>query len=420
MDVCTRAQTDEPINIPTIKRYAADTAREKGITVVFPKAPEKQERIAIIGGGPSGLSAAYYLCLMGYRPTILEQLPQLGGMLRYGIPAYRLPRDILDEEIEAIIHMGVAVKTGVTVGKDISFKEISETFDAVFIGSGAHTSQLLGIPGEKLEGVYGGAEFLRQVELGSAPPVGARVAVIGGGNVAIDVARTCRRMGAQVTILYRREKKDMPASVEEIDDALDEGIGLTTLMMPHSISVTNGKLALSVQHCEPGDYDSSGRRRPAPLPDMTTTESFDTIFAAIGQVTDTSFATDLDLDKGWIAVDRWTLATNLKRVYAGGDVITGPAMAVDAVAAGKRAAMAIDRELAAQRGERPTLLTYAAVPLSQEIPGEIVEQPMTRTPKLSPTERIGGFKEVDSGFDTDKVKAECARCLRCDLTVEEG
>jgi NADH-quinone oxidoreductase subunit F len=290
----------------------------------------------------------------------------------------------------------------------------------VFIGIGAHTSQVLGIPGEKLQGVYGGTEFLRQVELGSAPPVGARVAVIGGGNVAIDVARTCRRMGAEVTILYRREKKDMPASVEEIDDALAEGIGLTTLMMPHSISASNGRLALTVQHCEPGDYDSSGRRRPAPLPDMTTTESFDTIFAAIGQVTDTNFATDLALDKGWIAVDRWTLATNLKRVYAGGDVITGPAMAVDAVAAGKRAAMAIDRELAAQRGEHPTLLTYGAIPLSQKIPGEIVEQPMTRTAKLSPTERIGGFKEVDSGFDTDTVKAECARCLRCDVSVEEG
>jgi NADH-quinone oxidoreductase subunit F len=420
MEVCTRSQTDEPINIPTIKRFAADRAREKGTTVAFPKAPEKHERIAIIGGGPSGLSAAYYLCLMGYRPTILEHLPQLGGMLRYGIPAYRLPRDILDEEIATIVDMGVAVKTGVTVGKDISFKELSENSDAVFIGIGAHTSQPLGIPGEELQGVYGGAEFLRQVELGTASPVGASVAVIGGGNVAIDVARTCRRMGAQVTILYRREQKDMPASVEEINDALAEGIGLTTLMMPHSISANNGKLALTVQRCEPGDYDSSGRRRPTPLPNMTTTESFDTIFAAIGQVTDTSFATDLELAKGWIAVDRFTLATNLKRVYAGGDAITGPAMVVDAVAAGKRAAMAIDKELAAKRGEHPTLLTYASIPLSQDIPREIVEQPMAHTPKLSLTERIGGFREVDPGFDTDTVRAECARCLRCDVTVEGG
>jgi NADH-quinone oxidoreductase subunit F len=358
--------------------------------------------------------------LMGYQPAIFEHLPQLGGMLRYGIPAYRLPRDILDEEIEAIIRMGVAVKTGVTVGKDISFEELTETFDAVFIGIGAHTSQRLGIPGEELEGVYGGAEFLRQVELGAAPHVGANVAVIGGGNVAIDVARTCIRMGAQVTILYRRERQDMPASVEEIDDALAEGIVLTTLMMPHSISATNGKLALTVQHCEPGDYDSSGRRRPTPLPDQTTTESFDTIFAAIGQVTDTSFVTDLKLAKGWIAVDRWTLTTNLKRVYAGGDVITGPAMVVDAVAAGKRAAMAIDRELSAQRGEHPTLLTYGTIPLNQNIPGEIVQQPMARTPKLSSAERIKGFREIDSGFDTDTVRAECARCLRCDVTVEEA
>ena len=420
MEVCTRAQTDETINIPTIKRFAADTAREKGITVTFPKAEEKHERIAIIGGGPSGLSAAYHLCLMGYQPAIFEHLPHLGGMLRYGIPAYRLPRDILDEEIEAIIKMGVAVKTGVTVGKDISFEELTETFDAVFIGIGAHTSQRLGIPGEELEGVYGGAEFLRQVELGAAPPVGASVAVIGGGNVAIDVARTCRRMGAQVTILYRREQQDMPASVEEIDDARAEGITLKTLMMPHSISATNGKLALTIQHCEPGDYDNSGRRWPTALPGQTTTESFDTIFAAIGQVTDTSFATDLKLAKGWIAVDRWTLTTNLKRVYAGGDVVTGPAMVVVALAAGKRAAKAIDRELAAQRGEHPSVLTYETIPLSQNIPGEIVQQPMAHTPKLSPGERIGSFREVDSGFDTGTVRAECARCLRCDVTVEEG
>ena len=420
MEVCTRAQTDEPINIPTIKRFAADTARNKEITVTLSRAKEKPEQIAIIGGGPSGLAAAYYLSLMGYRSTIFDQFPHLGGMLRYGIPAYRLPRDILDEEIEAMVQRGVTVKTGITVGKDISLEDLRDTFAAVFIGIGAHTSQRLGISGEELDGVYGGAEFLRHLELGTAPHIGTRVGVIGGGNVAIDVARTCRRMGAQVTILYRREQQDMPASEEEIADALAEGITLTTLMMPHSITTANGKLALTLQHCEPGAYDSSGRRKPTPVPNKTTTETFDTIFAAIGQVTDTTFAPDLTLTRGWIAVDRQSLTTNLKNVYAGGDVITGPAMVVDALAAGKRAALAIDWELAAQRGEKPSPPSYERISLTQHIPGEIVTQPMARTPKRSPAERITDFGEVDCGFDTDTVRAECGRCLRCDVTVEEG
>jgi NADH-quinone oxidoreductase subunit F len=418
MDVCVREQTDEPINIPKIKRFAADRARAEGITVQFPTAQEKQETIAIVGGGPSGLGAAYYLRLMGYQPTIFEELPKLGGMLRYGIPAYRLPRDILDEEIDAIIAAGVMVKTGVKVGRDITLEELRRDFDALFIGIGAHQSQRMGIPGEELAGVHGGAEFLRQMELGNPPEIGKTVGVIGGGNAAIDVARTCRRMGAAVTILYRREHKDMPASAEEIEDALAEGITLKTLMLPESITKVNGKLALTVQHCKPGEFDTGGRRRPVPLSDKTTTEEYDAIFAAIGQVSDSGFLKDADLKKGRITVERRSLKTNLDGVYAGGDAVTGPALVVDALAAGKRAAIAIDRELSAKRGERPYEERYENIPLTMKVPGEIVTQKMARTPTVSSKERIKDFREAELGFDTKTIKEECRRCLRCDVRVE--
>ena len=418
MDVCVREQTDEPINIPKIKRFAADRAREKGITVQFPTAQEKQETVAIVGGGPSGLGAAYYLRLMGYQPTIFEELPKLGGMLRYGIPAYRLPRDILDEEIDAIVAAGVTVRTGVKVGRDITLEELRRGFDALFIGIGAHQSQRMGIPGEELAGVHGGAEFLRQVELGNPPEIGKTVGVIGGGNAAIDVARTCRRMGAAVTILYRREHKDMPASAEEIEDAVAEGITLKTLMLPSAITKANGKLALTVQQCKPGEFDTGGRRWPVPLSDKTTTEEYDTIFAAIGQVSDSGFLKDVDLKKGRITVERCSLKTNLDGVYAGGDAVTGPALVVDALAAGKRAAIAIDRELSAKRGERPYEERYENIPLTMKVPGEIVTQKMARTPTVSSKERIKDFREVELGFDTKTIKKECRRCLRCDVRVE--
>jgi NADPH-dependent glutamate synthase beta subunit-like oxidoreductase len=272
MSVCLRGQTDEAISIPKIKRFAADMARKRGVTIKVEKAPAKNQKVAVIGGGPGGLAASYHLALMGYGVTIFEELPLLGGMLRYGIPAYRLPRDILDEEIAFILSQGVEARTGVRVGREISIEEILTKYDALFIAVGAHRSTPMGIEGEDQPGVKGGAEFLRQAELGVAPDVGKRVAVIGGGNVAIDVARTCRRMGAEVTILYRREKKDMPAAEEEIEDALEEGIQLKELVAPKTISRTNGRVTLVMNECELRDFDASGRRRPVALDECVLSE----------------------------------------------------------------------------------------------------------------------------------------------------
>jgi len=418
MSVCLRGQTDEALSIPKIKRFAADMARKNGITVKVEKGAPKGQKVAIIGGGPGGLAAAYHLALMGYAPTIFEELPHLGGMLRYGIPSYRLPRDIIEQEIDFILSMGAEAKTGVRVGRDIAMEELQEKFDAVFIAVGAHLSSPIRIPGDDLEGVKGGAEFLRQVELGVAPDAGEKVAVIGGGNVAIDVARTCRRMGADVTILYRRERKDMPADEEEIEDSIDEGIVLKELVAPKSIAKSNGKLALTLDECELKEYDRSGRRSPVPIDGCVLSEEYDTIFSSIGQKPDLSFTAALDVQWGTVKADRYTLGTNLPGVFAGGDAVLGPAYVVDALAHGKRAARAIDQYLSRKRGDKPCVENSSKINITMKVPEETIKQARAEMPKLGVDERIKDFREVELGFDEETAKKECARCLRCDVKLE--
>jgi NADH-quinone oxidoreductase subunit F len=416
-DVCLRAETDEPLNIPKIKRFAADMAKRKGYTVKLEKGEPKEEEIAVIGGGPGGLAAAYSLALMGYRPTIIEELPQLGGMLRYGIPPYRLPRDILDQEIEFLLSVGVEVKTNTRVGRDITLEQLQKEYDAVFVAVGAHKSLPIRISGEDLPGVKGGAEFLREVELGIAAHPGKRVAVIGGGDVAMDIARTCRRMGAEVTIAYRRERKDMPASEEEIADAVAENIELKELVAPKSIRRANSGLALELDVCELRDFDRSGRRRPVPIEGSVITREYDTIFSAIGQTSDLEFAGSLETKGDTIAVDRHRLLTNLPGVFAGGDAVSGPARVVDALAHGKKAAVEIDRLLALKRGRAPYAESLQKIKVTMTLPKEVIEQPMAEIPKLDPEERIKDFTaEVELGFDEETAKKECGRCLRCDVS----
>ena len=417
MEVCVRGQTDEALAIPKIKRFAADMARQEGLTVSLRKAPPKDQKVAIVGGGPGGLAAGYHLALMGYQATIFEELPELGGMLRYGIPAYRLPRGILDQEIDFILSAGVEAKTNVRIGRDITLAELQEDYDAVFIAVGAHKSLSIGIPGEELEGVRGGAEFLRDVELGTAPKVGKKVAVVGGGNVAIDVARMCRRMGAEVSVLYRRERKDMPAYEEEIEDALEEGVELRELVAPKSITKSNGRLRFELDECELKEFDRSGRRRPVPIAECVISEDYDTIFAAIGQAVDLGYGDALETYRGTIKADRHTLSTNLAGVYAGGDAVTGPARVVDALAHGKRAAVEVDKYLSKKRGERPYVETPEGIEVTMTVPEEVVKQARAEMPKLPPEQRIKTFQEVELGFDEETARKECARCLRCDVKI---
>jgi NADH-quinone oxidoreductase subunit F len=415
--VCLRAETDEPVNITKIKRFAVDMAKRRGYTVKLEKGEPKEEKIAVIGGGPGGLAAAYSLALMGYRPTIFEELPELGGMLRYGIPPYRLPRDILDQEIDFLIRVGVEVKTNTRVGRDITLEQLQKDYDAMFVAVGAHKNLPMRIAGEDLPGVKGGAEFLREVELGIAANPGKRVAVIGGGNTAMDIARTCRRMGAEVTILYRRERKDMPASEEEIADALAEGIGLKELVAPKSIGKNDTGLVLEMELCELKDFDRSGRRRPVPIEGAVVTQEFDTIFSAIGQSSDLEFAGSLETKGDTISVDRHRLLTNLPGVFAGGDAVIGPARVVDALAHGKKAAVEIDRLLALKSGRDPYAETLEKIQVTMTLPKEVIETPMAEIPKLDPEERIKDFTaEVELGFDEETAKKECGRCLRCDVS----
>jgi len=416
-DVCLRAETDESLNIAKIKRFAVDMAKRRGYTVKLEKGEPKEEKIAVIGGGPGGLAAAYSLALMGYRPTIFEELPELGGMLRYGIPPYRLPRDVLDQEIDFLMRVGVEVKTNTRVGRDITLEQLQKDYDAMFVAVGAHKSLPMRIAGEELPGVKGGAEYLREVEMGTAPNPGKRVAVIGGGNTAMDIARSCRRMGAEVTILYRRERKDMPATAEEIDDALAEGIQLKELVAPKSIRKTDTGLVLDMELCELKDFDRSGRRRPVPIAGAVVTQEFDTIFSAIGQGSDLEFAGAIEIKGDTIAVDRHHLLTNLPGVFAGGDVVIGPARVVDALAHGKKAAVEIDRYLAKKAGREPHAESLEKIQVTMTLPKEVIETPMAEIPKLDPAERIKDFAaEVELGFDEETAKKECGRCLRCDVS----
>jgi len=417
-EVCLRGQTDEALRIPQIKRFAADMARKKGITVNVMKGETKNQKVAIIGGGPAGLAASYHLALMGHQPTVFEELPNLGGMLRYGIPTYRLPREILEQEIDFILNMGVEVKTETKVGRDITLDQLRKDYDAIFIAIGAHRSLPMRIPGEDLPSVKGGAEFLREMELGTAPEVGKRVAVIGGGNVAIDVARTCRRIGAEVTIVYRREKKDMPAYEEEIEDALAEGIELRELVAPKSISQTNGRLTLELDECELKEFDRSGRRRPVPMDGCVISQEYDTIFSAVGQAPELAFASSLSNQRGTVSVDRHSLITNLPGIFAGGDAVTGPARVVDALAHGKRAAVAIDKNLAQKRGDKPHIERLQTINVTMKVPEEVIKQAGAKMPKLSPEERIKDFREVELGLDEKTARNECIRCLRCDVKLE--
>ena len=418
MDVCLRGQTDEALSIPKIKRFAADMARKNGVTVSVMKGEAKDQRVAVIGGGPGGLAAAYHLALMGYQPTIFEELPHLGGMLRYGIPAYRLPREILEQEIDFILSVGVEAKTNTKIGREITLHQLQRDYDAVFIAIGAHKSLPIRISGGDLPGVRGGAEFLREMELGTAPKVGKSVAVIGGGNVAIDVARTCRRMGSEVTVVYRRERKDMPAYEEEIEDALAEGIELRELVVPKSISQINGKLELELDECELKEFDRSGRRRPVPIDGCVVSQEYDTIFSAIGQAPELAFAVSLSNQWGTINVDRYSLTTNLPGVFAGGDAVTGPARVVDALAHGKRAAVGIDKYLAQMRGEKPYVERLETINVNMKVPEEVIKQARAEMPKMSPEDRIKNFMEVELGLDEEIARKECSRCLRCDVKLE--
>ncbi len=411
---CKRQEVDEPISIDLLKRFVADYEIKQGKEPEIPEIEkERDKRIAIVGSGPSGLLCAYDLRLKGYKVVVFESLPVLGGMLVVGIPSYRLPRDILKREIGILEKMGIEFRTNTTIGKDIPLSKLLDEFDAVYIGVGAHISRRLNIEGEDLPGVFGATEFLRRVNLGEKVEVGERVAVVGGGNAAIDAARTVLRLGSkEVTILYRRSRREMPANPEEIEEAEREGIKIEYLTLPKK-AMGNGRLErLECIRMRLGEPDESGRRRPIPIEGSEFTIPVDMLIPAISQNPELSGFEDLKLTK-WrtIEADEITLQTSIPKVFSGGDCVTGPATYIEAMAAGRRAAESIDRFL---KGE--DLKEGRELPKPSEIEVDTEGIPKRRRARplfLSLEERKGNFKEVVLGLKEEDALKEAERCLNC-------
>jgi len=364
---CRRSLVDDPIPICALKRFAADQEMFGSDKFIPQVKPSTGKKVAIVGAGPGGLAAAYYLCREGHGVTLFESLPKPGGMLRYGIPDYRLPQDVLDTEIQSIVNMGANIKTNQALGKDFTIDSLfQEGYDAAFLAIGAHKSSTMRVEGEDLEGVYPGTDFLRAVVMGKPLNIGKRVAVIGGGNTAIDAARTSLRLGAEeVTIVYRRSRHEMPATDWEVEEAEEEGVKLHFLAAPTKIVGANGRVsAIECTKMELGEPDKSGRRSPQPVKGSEFLIPVDSVIAAIGQkpeLTPLEAVSEIATKWGNIVANTDTLITDKKGVFAGGDCVTGAATAVQAIAAGRKAAMAIIRYL----NDEP--LALAATPYSVEM-----------------------------------------------------
>ena len=422
-DACRRCDVDEPIAIRDLKRLAADQFDPREIEIDC--LPPRKERVAIIGSGPSGLSAAYHLARKGVLSTVFEALPKAGGMLRVGIPAHRLPRDILDREIEVITNLGVEIKTHTPLGEDLTIDDLlNDGYQAVYLALGAHKGIELGIPGEKAGGVRQGVDFLREVNLTGKADIGKKVAIIGGGNVAIDVSRSAVRLGAkEVHIIYRRTRAEMPAWEEEIQATEAEGVEITYLSAPQEVLTRDGSVVgLRCIRMELGEPDSSGRRRPVPIPGSEYDIEIDQLVPAIGQRPDLSAienVTGLKISRwGTVEADSVTYTTDHEGVFAGGDLQTGPGIAIAAIAAGREAAESIVRYFDGQdmaKGREPTTFEN---PVYRPIPENEPETTRSNMPELPVEKRAGNFKEVELGYDEASGREEAARCLNCSYCSE--
>jgi len=426
---CQAGKWGEPIAVRTLKRFVADYARKAGIYGITEKPVIDKEKIAIVGSGPGGLTAAYYLARKGYDVTIFEALDSPGGALITYVPEYRLPRDIIDLDIENIRSMGVKFRTGTKVGKDISLGKIRENYSAVFIAAGANKPKKLRIPNEDAEGVLDALDFLRRVNLREELKIGKRVGIIGGGNAAVDVARVIRRVGDtdKITIFYRRSRREMPALAEEVNGAIEEGIDIQFLAAPSRIIAKNGRIAgIECIRTKLGMVDESGRRSPVPIEGSEFVTELDTLIVAIGEGPDPSCLGDdccIEFTKTEaVAVDRETLATNLGGVFAGGDIVTHPQTIVEAVQAGKIAANMIDKYIRGEKLVREYKLTrpFMYVPPVELTEEEIRGSKRVVAPCLPVDERVCNFDEVELTITEEMAVKEARRCLRCDLNTADG
>ncbi|MDR3629846.1 MAG: NAD(P)-binding protein [Desulfocapsaceae bacterium] len=421
---CRRQEVESPLAICQLKRFAADQVDWEKLYVPTVEIKNESEKVAIIGAGPAGLSAAYFLAKKGYHPTIFEKAPFAGGMLRFGIPDYRLPPAVLDQEINYIKRMGVDIQLGVSMGKDRPVSSLfNEGFKAVYLAAGAQKSRKMNIENEDADGVMHGIDYLGQLNLKNPVKTGRKVVVVGGGDVAIDAAREALRQGAsQVTMVYRRSRSEMPAVKHEIQAAEEEGIKLELLVNPIAVLTEGGKVTgLRCIKMELGEPDESGRRRPVPVAGSEFDLECDMMIPAIGQQVNTSFlegTEGVELTRwGTVAADAVTFQTSFPGIFAGGDMFTGPSIAVEAVAAGQEAAISIEKyllgeELAENRPVKPKGSDWKA------IPKKVVVTPRAKMPVLPVGDRVGNYKEVELGFTEEEARKEASRCVDCGACCE--
>ncbi len=416
---CNRNQVDAPVAIRALKRFVADYELEHPIPKPKETAGTRKEKIAIIGSGPTGLTAAHDLAKSGFNVTIFEELSEPGGMLIAGIPTYRMPRDILKIEIDYIRNLGVKIITNKKISGKQAYNKLLKDYDAVYVAIGAHIGKKLGIPGEDdYKGFLDAVTFLRDVNLDTPQKPGEKVIVIGGGNSAIDAARTALRLGSEVNIVYRRTRQEMPANEEEIKDAEEEGIKIHYLAAPVNIIGKNGKVTgLECTKMKLGEPDESGRARPIPIKNSEYIIEADVIIPAISQEPDLSFLPkdhNIDISR-WqtFTADKNTMATNIPGVFAGGDAVTGPNTVINAIAQGHVAANSIERFITGEKLEQSDSKTK---PIETEIKIDLINQPKTKRasiPMQKVSERKHSFKEVEYCFDKATAIAEAQRCLRC-------
>ncbi len=422
---CRRCDHDEGLAIAALHRYATD--RNQAAPRAFepePAAPTGKS-VGIVGAGPAGLTAAFYLLQKGHACTLYDAHSQAGGMLRYGIPDYRLPPAALDAEIDVVERLGAELRMETRWGEDFSLADLRRRHDAVFLAIGAQLSRGLRCEGEEL--ALAGLDFLAQVARDQAPELGRRVIVLGGGNTAMDAARSAVRLGAEVRVLYRRTRHEMPCLMEEVEGAEEEGVELEYLVAPVGLAARNGHTELTCQRMELGEPDASGRRRPVPIAGSEHTYPCDTVIAAVGQSVERQLAErdGVEVTAWGLAADEKTTATNLPGVFAGGDAVLGADVAVRAVAAGRMAAASIDQHLA---GRPVTGLTgWTDIAMSPIDDGEraalfrdIEQSPKVPTAILDHEQRLAGFSEIDGGLNAEQAGVEARRCMSCGCRKADG
>ena len=420
--MCRRREVDTPVAIRDLKRFAADQVNLSDLPI--PQIEDREEKVAVVGSGPAGLTVAFYLRLQGFRVTIFEALPVLGGMLRVGIPDYRLPPGILDREIDFLLAHGIETRTNMRLGADFNLPDLTvQGYGAVFLAIGAHKAMRLGIPGEETpQGVIDAMHFLREVNLGDRRPPGERIAVVGGGNVAIDAARVARRLGTeQVTVVYRRSEQEMPAYADEIQGAKDEGIEFAFLTAPARILAKDGRVVgFECIRTALGPPDDTGRRRPVPVEGSAFVIDCDAVIPAIGQQIDVGWTQSLPelklTARHTIVVDPGTMQTSLPHVFAAGDAVSGPATVIEAVAAGHKAVAAIRQFL--EGGDMQAFSREMAVsrPPGTDwtpIPATLASQPRVQPSHILAASRTTTFDEVETAMEAADAQKEASRCLNC-------